>query len=256
MLGQQHQVRFAGDAGMSGDPAGVAAHHLDDEDAPVRGRRRVQPVDGVAGRLHRGVEAERLVGAGDVVVDRLGQADDPQAAAVEPVRGRQRALAADGDERVEAELGEAIDDQLLFALVERIVATRAQLGAAAHQPAVRALAVERHGVALLEPEPRAPDTENVQAEGFGPEHTATDDGIDAWRIAAAGEDADSFHDGNDSVENCIAGRARSPGAAVGRTTRATFEAGPGATDTGAGAAPPRRRLTVGLNRSRQQQRNR
>ena len=57
--------------GVDGDPAGVAAHHLDDDHAVVRLGRRVQAVDRVGGDLHRGLEAEREVGAGEVVVDRL-----------------------------------------------------------------------------------------------------------------------------------------------------------------------------------------
>jgi hypothetical protein len=38
-------VFSSGDAAVDGDPAGVAAHHLDDHDAVVRLGRRVQPVD-------------------------------------------------------------------------------------------------------------------------------------------------------------------------------------------------------------------
>ena len=47
---------------MHRDPAGVAAHHLDDHDAVVRLRRRVQPVDRLRRDRDRGVEAERVVG--------------------------------------------------------------------------------------------------------------------------------------------------------------------------------------------------
>ena len=74
-LGDQDPVGAAGDAREDGDPAGVAAHHLDDHHAVVRLRRRVQAVDRVGRDLDRGVEAERVVGADDVVVDRLRHAD-------------------------------------------------------------------------------------------------------------------------------------------------------------------------------------
>ena len=64
---------------MQGDPAGVAAHHLDDDDAVVRLGGRVQPVDRLGGDRDRRVEAEGVVGAGEVVVDRLRDADDGEA---------------------------------------------------------------------------------------------------------------------------------------------------------------------------------
>ena len=75
-LGDEDDVGAAGEAAVGGDPARVAAHDLDDDDAVVRLRRRVQAVDRVRGDLHRGLEAEREVRAREVVVDRLGDADD------------------------------------------------------------------------------------------------------------------------------------------------------------------------------------
>jgi hypothetical protein len=52
-LGHEHDVRAAGQPGVGGDPAGVAAHDLDDDHAVVRLGRRVQAVDRVRGDLHR-----------------------------------------------------------------------------------------------------------------------------------------------------------------------------------------------------------
>lgn len=65
----------------------------------------LQPVHGLRGDADGGVETERAVGGGDVVVDGLRDADHGQARVGEhPGRG-QRALPADGDEDVEADLG-------------------------------------------------------------------------------------------------------------------------------------------------------
>src|SRR3712207_8241791 len=50
------------------DPPGVPAHDLHDDHAVVRLRRGVEPVDRVGGDLHRRLEAEREVGAVEVVV--------------------------------------------------------------------------------------------------------------------------------------------------------------------------------------------
>ena len=62
----------------------------------------MQPVDGVGGDLHGGVEAEGDLGGGEVVVDRLRHADDRDALAVELVGDAEGVLAADRDERVDA----------------------------------------------------------------------------------------------------------------------------------------------------------
>jgi hypothetical protein len=59
-LGDEHDVGPAADPGVEGDPAGVAAHHLHDHDAPVRLGGRVQPVDRVGRERHRRVEAEAV----------------------------------------------------------------------------------------------------------------------------------------------------------------------------------------------------
>ena len=80
----------------------MAAHHLHDQVAVVALRGGVQAVDRLGGDLHRCVEAERLVGAAEVVVDRLRDPDDREAEIRVELRGRaQRVLAADGDQAVE-----------------------------------------------------------------------------------------------------------------------------------------------------------
>ena len=102
LLGDQDHVGAAGDAGVDRDPARVAAHHLDDHHAVVRLRRRVQAVDRLRRDRDGGVEAERVVGRVQVVVDRLRHADDREVVLrVQPRRDAERVLAADRDERVE-----------------------------------------------------------------------------------------------------------------------------------------------------------
>ena len=72
LLGDQDDVGAAGEPGVQGDPAGVPAHHLDDQDAVVGLGGGVQPVDRLHRDVDRGVEAEGVVGGGEVVVDGLG----------------------------------------------------------------------------------------------------------------------------------------------------------------------------------------
>jgi hypothetical protein len=80
----------------------VAAHALDHHDAVVAHGRGPQRVDGARGLLDARPEAEREVGAVDVVVDRLGDADDVElVVAEEVVADLERVVAADRDEGVE-----------------------------------------------------------------------------------------------------------------------------------------------------------
>ena len=58
----------------------VAAHHLDEHHAVVRLGRGRQPVERVGHDVDRGLEAEGLLGRGEVVVDRLRYADHRDAA--------------------------------------------------------------------------------------------------------------------------------------------------------------------------------
>ncbi len=75
-LGDQDHVGAAGEPGVEGDPAGVAAHHLDDQHPVVAVGGRVEAVDRLHRDVDRGVEAEGVVGGAEVVVDRLRHADD------------------------------------------------------------------------------------------------------------------------------------------------------------------------------------
>src|SRR5215208_1111247 len=103
-LGHEDHVGAAGHPGVAGDPARGAPHHLDDDHPVVRFSGRVQAVDRVGRDLDRGLEAEREVGAGEVVVDRLRHADDVDAVLGQPAGDAERVLAADRDQPVEGVL--------------------------------------------------------------------------------------------------------------------------------------------------------
>jgi len=104
-LGHQDLRRTAGDPSVGGDPTGVTAHHLAHDDAVVRLGRGAQPVDGIGGRLHGGIEPESDVGAHEVVVDGLGHPDHPHAVAAELGRHTERVLAPDGHDHLDAVFG-------------------------------------------------------------------------------------------------------------------------------------------------------
>ena len=139
-LGHEDHVGAARHPRVAGDPAGVAAHHLDHDHAVVRLGGGVQPVDRVGGDLHRGLEAEGEVGAREVVVDRLRHADDVDAVLDQPAGDPERVLAADRDQRVDALLAQRRAHLLEPALLlVRVRPRRTEDGAAAVQDPARAL---------------------------------------------------------------------------------------------------------------------
>lgn len=112
-LRQEDDVGAAGDARVQRDVAGVAAHHLENHDAMVAGRRGLKAVEGVDRDVDGGGKADGGVGSGDVVVDGLGDADHGNAALpAQPVHDAHAAVAADDDQGVEPELTVALDEIL------------------------------------------------------------------------------------------------------------------------------------------------
>ena len=195
MLGDQDHVGAAGDAAHHRDPARVAAHHLDDHDAVVRLRRRVQAVDRLGRDADRGVEAEGVVGAREVVVDRLRDADDRQlSSAKQACRDAERVLAADRDERVEARGREVLQHPLDAALeLVRVRPARADDRAAAREdPRDLARAERPRRSASTRPrQPSRTPTTSQPAVVRAPADGA-DDRVQPGAVAAAGEDADAL----------------------------------------------------------------
>ena len=149
LLGNEDLGRPAGDPGVGCDPSGVAAHHLADDHPVVRLGRGVQPVDGLRGDLHGGVKAERDLGGGQVVVDRLRHPDDRHALVRQLAGDAEGVLAPDGHQGVDA-LGAQRVERLRHAAVDLvgIGPRRAEDGPAARQDAAAALDVEDHGAIL------------------------------------------------------------------------------------------------------------
>ena len=117
-FGDEGEVDFVrGEHGGAGDEAGVAAHELDEADA-VAGALGlgVGALDGVDGGGEGGLVAEAFVHVHDVVVDGLRDADDGDGAAAllrlagDVERAAERAIAADDEEDIDAEVVEAVED--------------------------------------------------------------------------------------------------------------------------------------------------
>ena len=164
-LGDEDLVGPAGEPRVERDPAGVAAHDLDDDDPVVRLGRGLQPVDGVHGDLHRGREAEGVVGGREVVVDRLGHADHRQPLlAVQAAGHAEGVLTADGDQRVEAQGVERLGAPPPPSSLERVGARACQHGAAAGEDRADPVGVQRPRLALEQAAP-APQQAHVLRAG-------------------------------------------------------------------------------------------
>ena len=158
-------------------------------ESPVVRSRSMQSV----AMLDRGVEAERVVGRTQVVVDGLRHADDVDAVFRESVRGGQGALAADRDDAVDAMLCESLRDVLGAAAraVVGVGAAGAEDRTALPGQALHLMPGERHEVAVDDSAPAVADPDELQVVGGRAlEHDAADDRVQAGAIAAAGQDAD------------------------------------------------------------------
>ena len=192
-LGDEDDVGATRHARVQGDPASVAAHDLDDEHTVVRLRRRVQAVDRVRGDGHCRVEAEGVVGGVEVVVDRLGYADDGQTMLGEFGGDTESVFTADRDERIDTQIGEIALDALYAALhLDGVGARGAEDRAAARQDAAHCGDVERHGEAIEWALPAIAESDELVAVLLGAlADDRADDGIETGAVAATGEDSDS-----------------------------------------------------------------
>ncbi len=193
LLGDEDDVGTAGETRVQRDPAGMAAHDLAHHHAVVALGGGVQAVDRVRRDLHRGVEAERHVGRGEVVVDRLGDAHDVHALGAQLRGDTERVLATDRDQRVDAFADESVEDgrDTAFGLV----------GVRARRPEDRPAPVEdparrRHGqvdgLALLDAPPAVAEADEVvPVDPFALADDGPDHRIQARAVAASGQDADS-----------------------------------------------------------------
>ena len=192
-LGDEDDVRAAGHARVQRDPARVPAHDLDDQDAVVALRGGVQPVDGLGGDVDRGVEAERVVRAREVVVDRLRHADDVDARLVQLGGDAEGVFAADGDQRVDAEVLQVAPDPLHAVLDgERVGPRRAEDGAAPREQPAHGRDVQRHGGGLERPAPAVTEPEErVAVLGDALANDGPDHRVEPGAVPASGEHADA-----------------------------------------------------------------
>src|SRR5689334_11991866 len=88
---------------MESYPPGMTAHHLENHDAIVRSRRRVQAVESLGSYVDGGHETERKLGRCKVVIDRLRNTYDRKAALMKLLGNAERSLSSKHDQGFNAQ---------------------------------------------------------------------------------------------------------------------------------------------------------
>src|SRR6185369_3533311 len=147
-------IRAAGDAAVHCDPAGIAAHDFDHHHPIVGLSCGVDPVDGLGGNINRSIETKSEVGAGQVVVDGLGDAHHINAFFVQPLGYRKRVVAADGDQGLDLMLLQGSDAFFQsISFLAGVGARSAENGAAAGKDSAHTGKIQRHRFVLHQTAP-------------------------------------------------------------------------------------------------------
>ena len=162
--------------------------------------RRVQPVDGFGGDPHRRVEAEGDVGAGHVVVDRLGQGQDLDADILELEGVAHGAVAAEDNQGLEIVLIDDITHQRPHVHPSPIAHLHlVDLGpagpedrASPGEDAGEGIGVEPDETVLHQPEEPVVEADDVHSVGtLGGLAHRPDGGVQTGAVAAGGEYPDA-----------------------------------------------------------------
>src|SRR5439155_10978249 len=208
----------ASHGGKHGSETGVAAKDFENHEAFVRAGGSAQAVDHLNGAGDAGAEADAIVRARDVIVHGLGNADDLEALFVETNAVAEGIVAADGNESVDAEPGEILEDfrsEVILLCGEFILEMRRDIGfgnaagigagrmeksAAGAARAIDDLFVEKEeivGVVMVlladhiyESGPPVANADDLITFAQGTQSDAADGGVETGNVAASGEDAD------------------------------------------------------------------
>ena len=194
-LRDDDHVGAAGQPSHHCDPSGIATHHLDNHDAMMGGGRGVQPIERLDHHADRGIESDAELGDGEVVVDRLRDADHRIVGLAHGRRDGQRIVAADRHQAVDAAAAQQPDDLLdATFLLEGVGAGRAKDGPPERQDAThRGRCQVLHVARSQQPGPAVLDAGDLESLLEGAAGDPPDGRVEPGRVATAGENADS-HD--------------------------------------------------------------
>ena len=99
-LGNQNHIGTAGNAAVNSDPTSIATHYFHHHDTVVSFRGGMHAVDGLSDNVDRGIESESVVGAGQVIVNGLGNAYYFHAFFMQFLSNRKGVIPANCDQRI------------------------------------------------------------------------------------------------------------------------------------------------------------
>src|SRR6266478_5913221 len=218
VLGNDAAISGAGHGGKHGGKAGVAAKDFKDHEAFVGTGGSAEAIGQVDGAGDAGAEADAVIGAGNVVVHRLGNPDDFDAFLKQADGVAEGVVAADGNEVIDAEPSKVLEDigsevvlvggigvfkvsrNAGLADAAGIGARRVQKGAAGATGAVDDFFGEHQevvGVVVVliadhfdEAGPAVTNADDFVAFAKSAKGDGADGRVEAGDVAAAGEDAD------------------------------------------------------------------
>ena len=185
-FGHDNDFRAAADTCVEREVAAVSAHDLDDGNTLVRGHGVANLIDSVEYRVAGGVEAQRVIGVGKVVVDSAGNADSREAQLGQNLRAHKRAVAADDDKplySVTAQVFDALSPAL--GCLELGAASGAQDCAAALNDVGNASQSHFHERAVDKSAVTALDAHDFHAARNAVTHRRANGRVHAGRVAAA-----------------------------------------------------------------------
>src|SRR5689334_24230733 len=190
---------------MERNPTRVPAHYLQHKHSLMAGGRRVQAIERVGRTVDGAIEPECKRRRQEVVVDRLRHADDRNPKLMKLLGDRERAVTADANEAVEAQLVDRrlnTFEQLAFKLLPILHADRRGEPAFVRRTENRAALVEnarrvlRRKCAVLYRIVQAlislEETDALVTEPPAGFRSAADDRIQSGAIAPARKDANSL----------------------------------------------------------------
>ena len=109
-FGNQNHISSRGNAGSEGQPARLVPHDFRHDDPMVAVGRAVKTVERFRGDPQGSVKTEGVISLRHVVINGLGQSEDPQTLFLEPHRVLLGAAAAQAYQRIEPVLAIILDD--------------------------------------------------------------------------------------------------------------------------------------------------
>ena len=156
----------------------------------------MQAVDSIGHNLYSGLKTEGVVGAGEIVVDRLGHADHGHALFVQTQSDTEGVLSADRHEHIHRIRvhGGADSRESVTPLGKRVRARGAKDGAATREDARGALEGQLQRVVLEQARPAVAEAnEAVLAVRETAAYDRTDYGVQSRAVTTPGEDSNACH---------------------------------------------------------------